>query len=206
MHGDLVFVSATPGDYELERGGEPVQQVIRPTGLLDPMIEIRPLEGQVDDVFDEIRSAAKRGERVLVTTLTKKNSERLSDYLRDLGVKSSYLHSELDALERVRVLSKLRAGDFDCLIGINLLREGIDLPEVALVDIEPDVNNRIHFTLLPSSESGRTPELAESTNESLWINYTSALPGYQNSRSITAEISQGTIPRGISLYLEARSY
>jgi hypothetical protein len=81
-----------------------------------------------------------------------------------------------------------------------------NLPEVALVDIEPDVNNRIHFTLLPSSESGRTPELAESTNESLWINYTSALPGYQNSRSITAEISQGTIPRGISLYLEARSY
>jgi excinuclease ABC subunit B len=135
MHGDLVFVSATPGDYEIERGGEPVKQVIRPTGLLDPMIEIRPLEGQVDDVIDEIRSAAKRGERVLVTTLTKKNSERLSDYLRDLGVKSSYLHSELDALERVRVLSKLRAGDFDCLIGINLLREGIDLPEVALVAI-----------------------------------------------------------------------
>ncbi|MFA6716790.1 MAG: excinuclease ABC subunit UvrB [Victivallales bacterium] len=135
IHKDIIFMSATPGDYEIEHSGFPVEQVIRPTGLLDPEIEVRPLEGQVDDVIAEIREAAARGERVIVTTLTKKNSERLSDYLRDLGIKANYLHSELDALERVRILSALRAGDFDCLIGINLLREGIDLPEVALVAI-----------------------------------------------------------------------
>ncbi len=131
-----IYVSATPGPYELTHSGSHVvEQVIRPTGLLDPVVELRPLEGQVDDVLAEIRLCVARGERVLVTTLTKKNSERLSDYLSELGVRASYLHSELDALERVRVLSKLRAGDFDCLIGINLLREGIDLPEVALVAI-----------------------------------------------------------------------
>jgi excinuclease ABC subunit B len=135
IHGDTIFMSATPGDYEIEHSGFPVEQVIRPTGLLDPEIEVRPLEGQIDDVIAEVREASAKGERVLITTLTKKSSERLSDYLRDLGIKSNYLHSELDALERVRVLSALRAGDFDCLIGINLLREGIDLPEVALVAI-----------------------------------------------------------------------
>ena len=135
IHKDLIFMSATPSDYELQKSGFPVEQVIRPTGLLDPEIEVRPLEGQIDDIIAEIREAAAKGERVIVTTLTKKSSERLSDYLRDLGIKASYLHSELDALERVRVLTSLRDGDFDCLIGINLLREGIDLPEVALVAI-----------------------------------------------------------------------
>ncbi len=130
-----IYVSATPADYELNRSGAPVEQVIRPTGLLDPEIEIRPLEGQIDDVAAEIRICARRKERVLVTTLTKKSAERLSDYLGELELKVSYLHSEMDALERVRVLTKLADGDFDCLIGINLLREGIDLPEVALVAI-----------------------------------------------------------------------
>lgn len=133
--GETIFVSATPGPYELEHGGDIVKQVVRPTGLLDPLIEVRPLEGQIDDVMAEIRSCAKKGERVIVTTMTKKSAERLADYLTDLGVNSTYLHSELDALERIRVLSKLKAGDCDCLIGINLLREGIDLPEVALVAI-----------------------------------------------------------------------
>ena len=135
LTNDIVFVSATPGPYELEHSGGVIEQIIRPTGLLDPLIEMRPLEGQVDDVMAEIRAAAAKHERVLVTTLTKKSSERLADYLSELGLKTSYLHSELDALERVRVLAKLREGDFDCLIGINLLREGIDLPEVALVAI-----------------------------------------------------------------------
>ena len=133
--GDTIFVSATPGDYELEKSGGEVEQVVRPTGLLDPLIEVRPLENQLDDVISEIRECAERHERVLVTTLTKKSSERLADYLSDCGIRASYLHSELDALERVRVLNKLRDGDFDCLIGINLLREGLDLPEVALVAI-----------------------------------------------------------------------
>ena len=130
-----IFVSATPGDYELEKSGAPVELIVRPTGLLDPIVEVRPLEGELDDVISEIRDSSARGERTLVTTLTKKNAERLADYLSELGIRASYLHSELDAIERVRILNKLRLGDFDCLIGINLLREGIDLPEVALVAI-----------------------------------------------------------------------
>ena len=133
--GDTIFVSATPGDYELGLSGGAVEQVVRPTGLLDPEIEVRPLENQLDDVISEIRECTARKERVLVTTLTKKSSERLADYLSECGIRASYLHSELDALERVRVLNKLRDGDFDCVIGINLLREGLDIPEVALVAI-----------------------------------------------------------------------
>ncbi len=132
---DILFISATPGDFELELSGAPVEQVVRPTGLLDPQVVIRPLEGQVDDVMAEIREVARRKRRCLVTTLTKKSAERLSDYLNDLGMRVKYLHSEIDAIERVRILNELRRGDFDCLIGINLLREGIDLPEVALVAI-----------------------------------------------------------------------
>ena len=135
MSGDTIFVSATPSEYELTHSGAPVELIVRPTGLLDPVIEIRPLEGQVDDVIAEVRKATAAGERVLVTTLTKKSSERLADYLAELGIRAAYLHSELDALERVRVLNKLREGEFDCVIGINLLREGIDLPEVAVVAI-----------------------------------------------------------------------
>lgn len=135
LTGQTIFVSATPGDYELERSGKPVELIVRPTGLLDPQVEVRPLEGELDDVIAEIRECSGRGERALVTTLTKKNAERLADYLSEIGIRASYLHSELDAIERVRILNKLRDGDFDCLIGINLLREGIDLPEVALVAI-----------------------------------------------------------------------
>ena len=132
---ETVYVSATPGDYELSRSGEVIELVVRPTGLLDPPVEIRPQGNQVDDVIAEIRAAAAKGERVMVTTLTKKSSERLSDYLKELGIRACYLHSDLDALERVRILNHLRDGAYDCLIGINLLREGIDLPEVALVAI-----------------------------------------------------------------------
>ena len=135
LTGDTIYVSATPGAFELERSGKPVELVVRPTGLPDPEIELRPLEGQLDDVIAEIRKCAAKNQRVLVTTLTKKSSERLSDYLSEIGINAAYLHSELDAFERVRVLKKLREGSCDCLIGINLLREGIDLPEVALVAI-----------------------------------------------------------------------
>ena len=136
LTGDTIFVSATPADYELElSGGEAVQQVVRPTGLLDPEVEIRPLDRQIDDVMGEIRKYAAKGARTIVTTLTKKSAERLADYLSELGIRAKYLHSEIDAIERVRILRELRAGEFDCLIGINLLREGIDLPEVSLVAI-----------------------------------------------------------------------
>ena len=129
-----IFVSATPGPYELDRT-EPVEQIIRPTGLMDPLVERRPLEGQVDDLLEEITACAERSERVLVTTLTKRTAEQLTDYLRKLDIKVRYLHSDVDAIERVELIRQLRKGDFDCLVGINLLREGLDLPEVSLVAI-----------------------------------------------------------------------
>lgn len=131
----VVFVSATPGDYELEHSGKPVEQIIRPTGLLDPLIEIRPIKGQIDDLFDEINLRVKRRERVLVTTLTKKMAENLTDYLKGMGVKVQYLHSEIKTLDRIEIIRNLRRGEFDVLVGINLLREGLDIPEVSLVAI-----------------------------------------------------------------------
>ena len=134
--GQTIFVSATPADYELEQaGGVVVEQVIRPTGLVDPVIEVRPLGNQVDDLMDEIRSRAGKGERVLVTVLTKRMAEKLTDYLAQLGFRVRYLHSEIDTLDRVGILRDLRLGEFDVLVGINLLREGLDLPEVSLVAI-----------------------------------------------------------------------
>ncbi|WP_251717138.1 excinuclease ABC subunit UvrB [Lactobacillus agrestimuris] len=131
----ILYVSATPGDYELERADQKVEQVIRPTGLLDPKIEVRPIEGQIDDLVGEINKRIERDERVFVTTLTKKMAEDLTDYLKDLGIKVRYLHSDIKTLERMQILRDLRLGKFDVLIGINLLREGIDVPEVSLVAI-----------------------------------------------------------------------
>jgi excinuclease ABC subunit B len=132
----VVYVSATPGPYELTKsGGVVVEQVIRPTGLVDPQIEVRPVKGQVDDLLEEIRIRAERNERVLVTTLTKRMAEDLSEYFAEIGVRSRYLHAEVETLDRIRILRDLRRGEFDVLIGINLLREGLDLPEVSLVAI-----------------------------------------------------------------------
>ncbi|HEY7855053.1 MAG TPA: excinuclease ABC subunit UvrB [Terriglobales bacterium] len=134
--GQVVYVSATPGPYELQQtAGAVIEQVIRPTGLLDPEVEIRPSKGQVDDLLAEIRARAERNERVLVTTLTKRMAEDLAEYYGDVGVKCRYLHSEIETLERIKILRDLRRGVFDVLIGINLLREGLDLPEVSLVAI-----------------------------------------------------------------------
>lgn len=134
--GQTVYMSATPGDYEMAAaGGEYVEQVIRPTGLLDPKIDVRPTKGQIDDLIEEIRQRTKKNERVLVTTLTKKMAEDLTDYLLENGVKVRYLHSDIDTLQRVELLRQLRLGEFDVLVGINLLREGLDLPEVSLVAI-----------------------------------------------------------------------
>jgi len=134
--GQTVYLSATPGPYELQRtGGEFVEQVIRPTGLVDPQVVVKPTKGQIDDLVHEIRERAGRDERVLVTTLTKKMSEDLTDYLLELGIRVRYLHSEVDTLRRVELLRQLRLGEFDVLVGINLLREGLDLPEVSLVAI-----------------------------------------------------------------------
>ncbi|HEX4361912.1 MAG TPA: helicase-related protein, partial [Pseudonocardia sp.] len=134
--GQTVYLSATPGNYELGRTkGEFVEQVIRPTGLVDPKIVVKQTKGQIDDLVHEIRDRAEKDERVLVTTLTKKMSEDLTDYLLELGIRVRYLHSEVDTLRRVELLRQLRLGDFDVLVGINLLREGLDLPEVSLVAI-----------------------------------------------------------------------
>jgi excinuclease ABC subunit B len=131
----LVYVSATPGPYEIENSPEMVQQIIRPTGLLDPIIEVRPTKGQIDDLLGEVRARIAKDERVLVTTLTKKMSEDLTDYLKEVGIKVRYLHSDIKTLERMAILRDLRLGVFDVLVGINLLREGLDLPEVTLVAI-----------------------------------------------------------------------
>lgn len=131
----FVYVSATPGPYEDEHSTKVVEQIIRPTGLLDPTIEIRPIEGQIDDLLDEINKRSEKNERVLVTTLTKKMSEDLTDYLLEMGVKVRYLHSEIKTLERIEIIRDLRLGVFDVLVGINLLREGLDIPEVSLVTI-----------------------------------------------------------------------
>ena len=132
----LVYVSATPGPYELTKSaGVVVEQIIRPTGLIDPEVEVRPVKGQIDDLLHEIRARVEHGERVLVTTLTKRMAEDLAEYYAEVGVKCRYMHSEIETLERVKILRDLRKGEFDVLIGINLLREGLDLPEVSLVAI-----------------------------------------------------------------------
>ncbi len=136
MKDQTIYVSATPGNYELEKTeGEVIEQIIRPTGLLDPNIEVRPVKGQIDDLLEECRKRAERNERVLVTTLTKKMSENLSEYFAEVGVKVNYLHSDITTLDRIKILRDLRRGVYDVLVGINLLREGLDLPEVSLVAI-----------------------------------------------------------------------
>ena len=130
-----IFVSATPADYEKEHAGQVVEQLVRPTGLIDPVVEVRPATHQVDDVLQEIRERVEVDERVLITTLTKRMAEQLTDYLADNGVKVRYLHSDIETVERVEILRDLRLGTFDVLVGINLLREGLDIPEVSLVAI-----------------------------------------------------------------------
>jgi excinuclease ABC subunit B len=133
--GSVVYTSATPGPYELEKTDRVVQQIIRPTGLVDPEVEVRKVEGQIDDLLAEIKARVEVGERTLVTTLTKRMSEDLAEYLMESGVKVHYLHSEVETLERIGILRDLRLGIFDVVVGINLLREGLDLPEVSLVAI-----------------------------------------------------------------------
>lgn len=132
---EAIYVSATPGPYEIEHTPEMIEQIIRPTGLLDPTIDVRPIEGQIDDLIHEINERTKKNERVLITTLTKKMSEDLTDYLKEIGIKVQYLHSEIKTLERIEIIRELRLGTYDVLVGINLLREGIDIPEVSLVTI-----------------------------------------------------------------------
>jgi excinuclease ABC subunit B len=131
----LVFVSATPGSYEREHSVDVVEQIVRPTGIVDPEVEVRETRNQIDDLMGEIRQRVERNERTLVTTLTKKMSEDLTDYLLEMGFKVRYLHSEIDTLERIQIIRELRLGEYDVLVGVNLLREGLDLPEVSLIGI-----------------------------------------------------------------------
>jgi excinuclease ABC subunit B len=133
--GKVIFVSATPGSAEIAKSAQVVEQIIRPTGLVDPEVEVRPIQGQIDDLIKEIRARGERGERVLVTTLTKRMAEDLTEYLQQIGIRVRWLHSDIAALDRIELLRDLRLGAFDVLVGVNLLREGLDLPEVSLVAI-----------------------------------------------------------------------
>ena len=135
MLNQIIYVSATPGPFEREVAQRTVEQVIRPTGLIDPSISVRPTKGQIDDLLREINIRVSKGERALVTTLTKRMAEDLADYLKEMGVRTHYLHSEIDTFERIEILRDLRLGIYDVVVGINLLREGLDLPEVSLVAI-----------------------------------------------------------------------
>jgi excinuclease ABC subunit B len=133
--GYTIYTSATPGPYEMAKSQRVVQQIIRPTGILDPLVSVRPVEGQIDDLLQEVAARVKKGQRALITTLTQKMSEELAGYLNEIGIKAQYIHAEIETLERVEILRDLRLGVYDAIVGINLLREGIDLPEVSLVAI-----------------------------------------------------------------------
>jgi excinuclease ABC subunit B len=172
----FVYVSATPGDFELEASAKVVEQIIRPTGLVDPEIEVRPSDGQIDDLIGEVKERAAADERVLVTTLTKRMAEDLTDYLLEHGVRARYLHADIGTLERVEILSELRSGEFDCLVGINLLREGLDLPEVSLVailDADKEGFLRNHRSLIQTmgraarNVSGKVIMYADAVTESM---------------------------------------
>jgi excinuclease ABC subunit B len=202
--GPMLFVSATPAKYELERSKVIAEQLVRPTGLLDPEITIRPTQGQVENLIGEVRQAAAAGERVLVTTLTKRLSEDLTAYFREAKIRVEYLHSDIDAIERVEILRNLRLGNFDVLIGINLLREGLDLPEVALVavlDADKEGFLRSETSLIQTSgraarhEKGRVIFYADRITES--IRRTLEVTNYRRQRQKAYNEEHGIIPTGI---------
>ncbi len=201
-------MSATPGPYELEKSQRVVEQLIRPTGIVDPPIHVRPTEGQIDDLLEEIRVRVERGERAIVTTLTKKMAEDLADYLRELGVKVQYLHSEVDTLERVAILRDLRLGVYDVIVGINLLREGIDLPEVTLVailDADKEGFLRSSWSLIQMTGraarnvGGEVVMYADRVTESMRaaIDETNRRRSYQEQYNVDHGIEPVTIVKGI---------
>jgi excinuclease ABC subunit B len=211
----VIFVSATPGDYELERcGGVVVEQIIRPTGLLDPRIEVRPVRNQVDDLLEEIRQRITRKQRVLVTTLTKRMAEDLADYLGNLGIRVAYIHSEIDALNRVEIIRKLRLGEFDVLVGVNLLREGLDMPEVSLVailDADKEGFLRSHRSLLQiagrtaRNEDGMVILYADTITQSMQrvIDETNRRRALQQEYNRTHGINPRTVYKSLEEILQA---
>ncbi len=214
MH-QVVFVSATPGSWEiLESGGEIVEQVIRPTGLLDPIIEVQPASGQIDHCLEEIRVHVKKGGRVLVTTLTKKLAEELTSYLNDLDVKTKYLHSDIDTIERIQIIRDLRCGGFDVLVGINLLREGLDIPEVSLVailDADKEGFLRSETSLIQTcgraarNAEGRVIMYADKITKSIQstLDITRARRAHQEEYNQKHGITPQTVKREISVLVES---
>ncbi len=208
--GQTVFVSATPAPYELKNSTVIAEQLIRPTGLVDPPMEIRPIRGQVENLLGEVQAAVEKHERVLVTTLTKRMAEDLATYLRDAKVRVEYLHSDIDALERVEILRRLRAGEFDVLVGVNLLREGLDLPEVALVailDADKEGFLRSETSLIQTSgraarhEQGRVILYADRETDSL--KRAMAVSLYRRNKQLAYNLEHGITPRGTQRAMQA---
>ena len=209
----IVFTSATPGDYEYSVSKTVAEQVIRPTGLLDPEIEVRPLKNQVDDLMEEIRKVAAAGDRVLVTTLTKRSAEDLTSYLHETGIRVEYLHSDIDALERVAILGRLRKGEFDVLVGINLLREGLDFPEVALVAIlDADKEGFLRSTTSLVQTAGRCARhehgrvILYADHETDAIRETLDITRYHREKQMTYNREHGIVPKSVKRKINESVY